>query len=95
MIIVSDTSPLCNLQLVDSLWLLRELYGIVIIPQKKNASLVTWGGFWVGGAIALPIISCWGRLLSAFRIKIAREQQILLAQNACHKRVPPKYFAVA
>jgi predicted nucleic acid-binding protein len=36
MIIVSDTSPLCNLQLVDSLWLLRELYGIVIIPQKKT-----------------------------------------------------------
>jgi predicted nucleic acid-binding protein len=51
MIIVSDTSPLCNLQLVDSLWLLRELYGIVIIPQKKNASLVTWGRFWVRGAI--------------------------------------------
>lgn len=33
MIIVSDTSPLCNLQLVNSLWLLRELYGIVIIPH--------------------------------------------------------------
>ncbi|NEQ38753.1 MAG: hypothetical protein F6K40_21765 [Okeania sp. SIO3I5] len=26
MIIVSDTSPLYNLQLVNSLWLLRELY---------------------------------------------------------------------
>ncbi len=33
MIIVSDTSPLCNLKLVDCLWLLREIYGIVIIPN--------------------------------------------------------------
>lgn len=32
MIIVSDTSPLCNLRLVDCLWLLREIYGTVIIP---------------------------------------------------------------
>jgi uncharacterized protein len=33
MIVVSDTSPLCNLVLVDHLWLLREIYGIVIIPN--------------------------------------------------------------
>ena len=33
MIVVSDTSPLCNLALVDHLWLLREIYGIVIIPN--------------------------------------------------------------
>lgn len=33
MIVVSDTSPLCNLRLVDCLWLLREIYGIVIIPN--------------------------------------------------------------
>jgi predicted nucleic acid-binding protein len=33
MIIVSDTSPLCNLTLVDCLWLLREIYGTVIIPS--------------------------------------------------------------
>ena len=39
MIIVSDTSPLCNLQLVDCLWLLREIYGIVIIPDAVAAEL--------------------------------------------------------
>jgi predicted nucleic acid-binding protein len=32
MIIVSDTSPLCNLKLVDCLWLLQEIYGEIIIP---------------------------------------------------------------
>ena len=33
MIVVSDTSPLCNLVLVEYLWLLRQIYGIVIIPN--------------------------------------------------------------
>ena len=32
MIVVSDTSPLCNLVLVNHLWLLREIYKVVIIP---------------------------------------------------------------
>ena len=33
MIIVSDTSALANLALVDQLWLLQELYGNVVIPD--------------------------------------------------------------
>lgn len=33
MIIVSDTSPLCNLALVDFLWILQPIYQTVIIPQ--------------------------------------------------------------
>lgn len=33
MIIVSDTSPLCNLALVDCLWILQPIYQTVIIPQ--------------------------------------------------------------
>ncbi|MFP5270037.1 DUF3368 domain-containing protein [Coleofasciculus sp.] len=32
MIVVSDTSPLCNLALVNHLWLLEALYQTVIIP---------------------------------------------------------------
>jgi uncharacterized protein len=32
-IIVSDTSPLCNLALVDFLWILQPIYQTVIIPQ--------------------------------------------------------------
>ncbi len=39
MIIVSDTSPLCNLALVNHLGLLREIYGIVIIPNVVAAEL--------------------------------------------------------
>ena len=33
MIVVSDTSPLCNLAIVEHLWLLRELYTTVVIPS--------------------------------------------------------------
>jgi uncharacterized protein len=33
MIVVSDTSPLCNLALVDRLWILQPIYQTVIIPQ--------------------------------------------------------------
>lgn len=33
MIIVSDTSPLSNLALVDGLFLLKEIYQTVVIPQ--------------------------------------------------------------
>ena len=33
MIVVSDTSPLCSLELVNCLWLLREIYNVVIIPD--------------------------------------------------------------
>lgn len=41
MIIVSDTSPLCNLALVDHLGLLREIYGLVIIPGAVRSLLRT------------------------------------------------------
>jgi uncharacterized protein len=33
MIIVSDTSPLCNLAIIDHLWLLEVIYQTVIIPN--------------------------------------------------------------
>ncbi|QUS61720.1 DUF3368 domain-containing protein [Synechocystis sp. PCC 7339] len=33
MIIISDTSPLSNLALVDCLFLLKEIYNTVVIPQ--------------------------------------------------------------
>ncbi len=49
MIIVSDTSPLCNLALVDHLWLLKAIYQTVIIPTivadelaaAKNPTIAT------------------------------------------------------
>jgi hypothetical protein len=39
MIVVSDTSPLSNLALVDSLFLLREIYNTVVIPQAVAEEL--------------------------------------------------------
>jgi len=33
MIVVSDTYPLCNLALIDHLWLLKAIYQTVIIPE--------------------------------------------------------------
>ncbi|BAY47934.1 hypothetical protein SAMD00079811_55530 [Scytonema sp. HK-05] len=42
MIVVSDTSPICYLLLIDHIRVLQELYGVVIIPQtvadELNAS---------------------------------------------------------
>ena len=32
MIVVSDTSPLCNLALINHLWILKEIYQTIIIP---------------------------------------------------------------
>jgi uncharacterized protein len=39
MIVVSDTSPLCNLALIDHLWLLESIYQTVIIPTIVAAEL--------------------------------------------------------
>jgi predicted nucleic acid-binding protein len=39
MIVVSDTSPLSNLALVDGLFLLREIYNTVVIPQAVAKEL--------------------------------------------------------
>lgn len=33
MIVVSDTSPLCNLALIDHLWLLKAIYQTAVIPE--------------------------------------------------------------
>lgn len=49
MIVVSDTSPLCNLALIDHLWLLKSIYQTVIIPTivadelaaAKNPTIAT------------------------------------------------------
>ncbi len=39
MIIVSDTSPLCYLLLIDQIDVLRELYSVVVIPQAVSDEL--------------------------------------------------------
>ncbi len=39
MIVVSDTSPLSNLALVDGLFLLKEIYNTVVIPQAVAEEL--------------------------------------------------------
>jgi uncharacterized protein len=49
MIVVSDTSPLCNLATIDHLWLLKSIYQTVIIPTivadelaaAKNPAIAT------------------------------------------------------
>ncbi|UBF29258.1 DUF3368 domain-containing protein [Kovacikia minuta CCNUW1] len=43
MIVVSDTSPLSNLAIVEHLWLLRQLYTTVIIPQAVANELASAG----------------------------------------------------
>ncbi|MBD2636700.1 DUF3368 domain-containing protein [Limnothrix sp. FACHB-881] len=39
MIVVSDTSALCNLALIDHLWLLESIYQTVIIPDVVASEL--------------------------------------------------------
>jgi hypothetical protein len=39
MIIVSDTSPLSNLAMVDHLFLLKEIYQTVVIPKSVAEEL--------------------------------------------------------
>jgi uncharacterized protein len=39
MIVVSDTSPLCNLALVGYLWLLRDIYHTIVIPDVVASEL--------------------------------------------------------
>lgn len=43
MIVVSDTSPLSNLAIVEHLWLLQHLYTTVIIPQAVANELANTG----------------------------------------------------
>ncbi|MDX2212165.1 MAG: DUF3368 domain-containing protein [Oculatellaceae cyanobacterium bins.114] len=39
MIVVSDTSPLCNLAIANHLWLLQAIYGNVVIPEVVASEL--------------------------------------------------------
>ena len=41
MIVVSDTSAITNLIQIDHLWLLREVYQNIIIPQAVYDELVS------------------------------------------------------
>jgi predicted nucleic acid-binding protein len=43
MIVISDTSPLCYLILIDAVELLPQLYGCVIIPEAVYAELAASG----------------------------------------------------
>ncbi len=43
MIVVSDTSPICYLVLIDGIELLQKLYGHVIIPQAVYEELMATG----------------------------------------------------
>lgn len=52
MIVVSDTSPLINLAIIDQLTLLQKLYDTVIIPQAVYDEIVTEG---IGQAGAIEI----------------------------------------
>ncbi len=43
MIVVSDTSPICNLVVVNYFWLLPQLFGTVIIPDIVYQELLANG----------------------------------------------------
>jgi uncharacterized protein len=41
MIVVSDTSPILSLALIERLELLRDLYGTIVIPQAVRAEIIS------------------------------------------------------
>lgn len=40
MIVVSDTSPITNLHAIGGLWILRDLYEVIIIPPTVHQELI-------------------------------------------------------
>ena len=71
MIVVSDTSSLCNLAIIDHLWLLREIYQTVIIPTVVADEL---------SAASQPSISAiiqldWIQVRSIFNTTVAEQLQ--------------------
>ncbi|MFN9732931.1 MAG: hypothetical protein ACK544_02790 [Microcystis sp.] len=41
MIVVSDTSPICYLLLIDQIMILQKLYDVVVIPQAVAVDILT------------------------------------------------------
>lgn len=56
MIVVSDTSALSNLALVDHLWLLEAIYQVVIIPDAVARELAATSNLTISGILQLSWI---------------------------------------
>ncbi|WP_204136988.1 DUF3368 domain-containing protein [Halomicronema sp. CCY15110] len=56
MIIVSDTSALSNLALVDHLWLLEAIYQVVIVPDAVARELAATSNLTIAGILQLSWI---------------------------------------
>ncbi len=55
MIVVSDTAALCNLAIIDYLWLLKSIYSAVIIPDVVARELAAASNLIIPAIIhALP-----------------------------------------
>jgi predicted nucleic acid-binding protein len=49
MLVVSDTSPLCYLLLIDQIDLLPKIYGRVVIPQAVDSPIAKFEDYWFAG----------------------------------------------
>lgn len=56
MIVVSDTSALCNLALVDRLWLLEAIYQTIIIPEVVANELTAASNLTISSLLQLSWI---------------------------------------
>ena len=70
MIVVSDTSPLCNLAIANHLWVLPAIYGAVIIPSVVADELAN--------ASAIPTVQA---ILTVDWIQIRPLPNIVLAES--------------
>jgi hypothetical protein len=85
-IVVSDTSPLCNLAIANHLWILPAIYGTVIIPQVVADELAN--------ASTIPTIQA---ILTLDWIQIRPLTNIALAESLQRDRGldPGEAYAIA
>lgn len=73
MIIISDTSPLSNLALVNGLFLLKEIYQTVVIPQTVAEELSKAGG--EDQRIINVLLLDWVEIRQSTNLKLIAELQ--------------------
>jgi predicted nucleic acid-binding protein len=73
MIIISDTSPLSNLALINGLFLLKEIYQTVVIPQTVAEELSNAGG--EDQRIINVLLLDWVEIRQSTNLKLIAELQ--------------------
>ena len=86
MIVVSDTSPLCNLILVNHLWLLREIYEVVMVPAAVAEELAAANNMNIQNICTLEWIQTRELNDQSFATKLCQERGLDLGEAQAIKQ---------